>query len=423
MSQSKKRLNMSSQVAPHLSPTSRDPVMPQLQFKPAQNFWKRQRSGMTMIELLIAISILVIIAAILVPQLRLASADRNLREASRTVASLFAQASQRAINDGEAGVVIERNPNIIDDATGVAYAGTSMFILRKIPRYIGEEGDQAERVREESLDFSDDPNDPMVDDNDIYIPLPLEQELLRTVRVDDVITFNDQPNIRFFITSVDEEEDVVDEETKLRLGLRSASEEFMSFKSIFPDPEPTEQSGGAGDGKSQKVIGSFTIYRQPRKLVSSRIDMPSGYLVDLRVSGEVDGATGAAFFGLDDRDPTTVAEELVPSSVTYLFNGRGSLDRYFYTALVSGSYQRQFRPPIQPAYLMVREYSTDDGGETINNVVADDSTMWVTVDSVSGAANVIPGVPVQVDPDNPPPLGATLQAARTLISQGQAAAQ
>ena len=62
----------------------------------------RERSGMTLIELLVAIAILVIIAAILVPQLRFASADRNIREASRLVASTFAQASQRAINDGEA---------------------------------------------------------------------------------------------------------------------------------------------------------------------------------------------------------------------------------------------------------------------------------------------------------------------------------
>ena len=87
-------------------------VMTKAQFESAHRVQQRRRSGMTLIELLVAISILVIIAAILVPQLRFASADRNLREASRTMASLFAQASQRAINDGVSGVVIERNPNI-----------------------------------------------------------------------------------------------------------------------------------------------------------------------------------------------------------------------------------------------------------------------------------------------------------------------
>ena len=87
-------------------------VMTKPQIKSAGRIQQRQRSGMTLIELLVAISILVIIAAILVPQLRFASADRNIREASRMVASLFAEASQRAINDGVAGVVIDRNPNI-----------------------------------------------------------------------------------------------------------------------------------------------------------------------------------------------------------------------------------------------------------------------------------------------------------------------
>ena len=139
LSQALEPLTTSSQVAPHLAPTLRDPAMIQPQFTFADDSRKRRRSGMTLIELLIAISILVIISAILVPQLRFASADRNLREASRTVASLFAQASQRAINDGVAGVVIERNPNIVDEITGVAYAGTSAFLLRKLPRYIGED--------------------------------------------------------------------------------------------------------------------------------------------------------------------------------------------------------------------------------------------------------------------------------------------
>ena len=418
MSQPEQTLSMSGQVRPYLAPTFRDPTMLQPQFKFAYEPPKRRRSGMTLIELLIAISILVIIAGILVPQLRVASADRNVREASRTVASLFAQASQRAINDGESGVVIERNQNIFDDTTGIAYAGTSMFILRKIPRYIGEEGDKAERVRLESKDFNE---DPMTHASRIYIPLPLEQQTLRTIRIGDQISFNDQPNIRFLINEVTVEMDQVDEVTKLRLDLTAASQGFLNFADIFPDPEVTEQQGGVGDGKSQKVIGSFIVYRQPRKLVSSRVDMPTGYLIDLRASGEFNTATDISFFNQDDRDPTTVTDDSVPSSVTYLFNARGSIDRYFYTALDSGAYKRLFNLPTQPAYLMVREYSTDDGGETIANAVASERTMWVTVEPVSGAANVVPGV--AVDQTAFATTRQALQAARTLISQGQQAAQ
>ena len=329
----------------------------------------RRRSGMTLIELLVAISILVIIAAILVPQLRLASADRNIREASRMVASLFAQASQRGSNDGVAGVLIERNPNIED---GSYYAGTSMFILREVPRYAGDqESDRAAYVS----------------DTSVSIPLPFEQEEgLGLIQVGDQVSFGDQLSIRFRITNV------ATSGTDLQLDLDPPS--FL--KAVAP---------AGADNK-------FTIHRQPRKLESSRIDMPTGYLVDLRLSGEM--GTGGMLFGLDSRVPN--ADSDVPSSITYLFNGRGSIDRFFYT---DGAGARQTVLPTQTAYLLVREYNPDDGGESVASVLNNERQMWVTVDPTTGAANVVPGVPVDLG-------GAALsqqalREARTLGSTGQAA--
>ena len=268
----------------------------------------------------------------------------------------------------------------------------------------------------------------MTHPSDIYIPLPLEQELLRTIRIGDQISFNDQPNIRFIINTVTSEIDIVDELPKLRLRLSPASTGFMDFKDIFPDPETTEQeqsAGGPGDGKSQKVIGNFIVYRQPRKLASSRVDMPTGYLIDLRLSGEVDVATNVAFFNQDLRPPAGVVDESVPSSIAYLFNGRGSIDRYSYTVADGlGTPARMFEIPTQPAFLMVREYSTDDGGELIDSVLVRERTMWVTVDPVAGTANVVSGVPVDRSTfDDPTLLAAPLRAARTLSRQGQQAAQ
>ena len=198
----------------------------------------QQRSGMTLIELLVAIAILVIIAAILVPQLRFASADRNIREASRVVASLFAQASQRAINDGEAGVLIVRNPNITED--DVAYAATSMFLMRRIPRYIGE------NIGDEAMISSP---------TSVSIPLPSEQTALGTIRVGEQISFGNQSQLRFTITDLNEAG------SNLELTL---------------DPSPF--------GNPPSNSSKFVIYRQPRRLASSRVDLPTGYLVDLRLS-------------------------------------------------------------------------------------------------------------------------------------------
>ena len=321
---------------------------------------KRQRSGMTLLELLVAIAILVIIAAILVPQLRFASADRNIREASRLVASTFAQASQRAINDGEAGVLIVRNPNITED--DVAYAATSMFLMRRIPRYIGE------NIGDEAMISSP---------TSVSIPLPSEQTALGTIRVGDQISFGNQSQLRFTITDLNE--------AGSNLELTLAPSPFGA-----PPNDPSK----------------FVIYRQPRRLASSRVDLPTGYLVDLRLSGELN-ASNTSFFALDN--------SATPESVTYLFNGRGNIDRFFYT---DGGGARLNQFPTQPAYLMVREFNPEENGETIQNVLNSDLSMWVTVELTTGAANVIPGVAVDLDNT---PLPEALSNARTIGRTGQAA--
>ena len=333
----------------------------------------RERSGMTLIELLVAIAILVIIAAILVPQLRFASADRSVREASRLVASMFAQASQRAVNDGVAGVLIERNPNITDEDTGVAYAATSMFLMRRIPRYIGESVDE-EAVISSATSVS--------------IPLPSEQTTLGTIRVGDQISFGNQSQLRFTITALNE----AGSNLELTLDL-----------SRFGTPPNNAPPNNTSE---------FIIYRQPRRLASSRVDLPTGYLVDLRLSGELDTLNNTSFFALD-----TSAE-----SVTYLFNGRGNIDRFFYT---DGGGARLNRFPSQPAYLMVREFNPEENGERIENVLNNDLSMWVTIELTTGAANVIPGVAVDLTniapEDLPDAIPNALLNARTIGRVGQAA--
>ena len=341
-------------------------IMTKSLYKSTGRVQQRQRSGMTLIELLVAVSILVIIAAILVPQLRFASADRNIREASRMVASLFAEASQRAINDGVAGVVIDRNPNIMED-DGIAYAGTSMFILREIPRYTGDD----ETAMTAGLV---DTGTPLLA---VLIPLPREQEDLDIIRIGDQISFGDQTQVRFLIRGLND-----NQPGQLRI---------LFERSAFGEP-PINPS-------------KFIIHRQPRRLVSSRIDLPTGYLVDLRCSGEV-GPTGAFFAQAPD----------ATGSVSYIFNGRGSIDRFFFTNSAGGL---ATGIPTQPAYLMVREYNPDEGGELVGNVLSSERQMWVTVEPTTGAANVISGV--GVDTSVFTTLPEALAAARQLGSQGQAA--
>ena len=178
---------------------------------------------------------------------------------------------------------------------------------------------------------------------------------------------------------------------------------------------PTQLTEG-GNGNTRATIGTFIVHRQPRKLVSSRVDMPTGYLVDLRLSGELDTPTRSVF-SIDNRVPLPPGD--LPNSVALLFNGRGAVDRYVYTGFDGAVPTRQSIFPTQPVYLMVREYNPDDGGEIVENVLNSENQMWVTVDPTTGAANVISGV--GVDTSVFTTLSEALAEARQLGSQGQAA--
>ena len=197
------------------------------------------------------------------------------------------------------------------------------------------------------------------------------------IRIGDQISFGDQTQVRFLIAGLNDNQ--------------PGQLTILFERSAFGEP-PINPS-------------KFIIHRQPRRLVSSRIDLPTGYLVDLRCSGEV-GPTGAFFAQAPD----------ATGSVSYIFNGRGSIDRFFFTNSAGGL---ATGIPTQPAYLMVREYNPDEGGELVENVLSSERQMWVTVEPTTGAANVISGV--GVDTSVFTTLPEALAAARQLGSQGQAA--
>ena len=149
------------------------------------------RAGLTLVEILVVVTILVIVSAILVPQLRIVNKDRNIREAARVVASTFSKASQNAANDGVAGVLLVRNPNINDSVNvpagrEVPFAVTTLYLLRKVPVYAGDDdGSVATRLG----------------DLLIQIDKPLEQDDLNIIQVFDSLSLN-FANSRYLITNV-----------------------------------------------------------------------------------------------------------------------------------------------------------------------------------------------------------------------------
>lgn len=74
---------------------------------------KKNRRGVTLVELLIVISILLGLLALAVPAMRPAMESKQIRDAARAVNVYFSTARSRAIETGRpCGVLLERDPNL-----------------------------------------------------------------------------------------------------------------------------------------------------------------------------------------------------------------------------------------------------------------------------------------------------------------------
>jgi type II secretory pathway pseudopilin PulG len=75
------------------------------------------RLGLTLVELLVLISVLVILTAVLVPSVRFLTKDRKIREATRELDTFLTSIQTDAIQTGTGGIWIERDPNTPNTAT------------------------------------------------------------------------------------------------------------------------------------------------------------------------------------------------------------------------------------------------------------------------------------------------------------------
>ena len=371
-----------------------------------------------------AITILTIVTALVVPRIRVINKERTIREAARVAGSVFSTARDRAIAEGTAGVIIQRNLNF-STTTGsgnrVFFAGTRLFQMRSVPDYIGDALDaQVEIEYEIEPDGPDADEEPDVVSISAKIDKPLEflfpdEQDVNDALAPPVISAGDSIRIGtlryqiFEITPADDVDSILlvldwDNDRIFDNSLDTTRTDFVSNS-----PAPM-------DG----LTAEFSIERQPRKIESSVVDLPAGYIIDLRYSGPIEAlppddfdndAETATTFG---RGLAADADQTLPqnSEIRVVFDRLGSVDKVLLNGeseLVGASLSlliNEFDPGLQ--------LGTQAMAETL---LSNPESLWVTV-GLNGGVSIGYSAPVV-----PADLDVMVLNARTLSSNRTSALQ
>lgn len=405
-------------------------------------FTKSKTSGLTLVELLVAIAILSIVVALIVPRLRLVNKERNIREAARVVGSVFSAARDRAVAEGCAGVIIERNVNFVSqtpDGNQVYFAGTRLAPIRFKAAYSGDfDSDFAMFYRfvpsgggEEELRGMI----PMPLDHDNQSPVIFRGDSIAvggaTYRIRNV--FPQPRNIMFQV-----QEAGVFEEFCGKIYDNDVDMDMLHFRLEWDDNpdhsnppdnlqlntdlvdlvtgEPAPRLVGGGDTFQFQEIESlvycnFAIKRLSLdRLTASQaniVDLPEGYIIDLRYSGPVDNQ----FMGGMDGDPSThtvCSLANTTDSLYVLFDEHGSLSEFLF---FNGN-QLERRLAGTSLFLFINEYDPelieDDVQQQALALLSGEDNLWLTI-GINGGANI--GYNVAPQPDNVPVM---IDEARTL---------
>ena len=114
------------------------------------DFRGRARKAVTLVELLVVVTILMMLAAFAIPVMRPMTEGRRIREAARAIDVFLAQAKTRAlVSQRPAGILFERIQQI-DAAGNVFYEDDACNILRLVevpPPYAGDFADSRVRIQ------------------------------------------------------------------------------------------------------------------------------------------------------------------------------------------------------------------------------------------------------------------------------------
>ncbi len=371
--------------------------------------------GLTLVELLVAISILSLVAVLVVPQLRMLNRERGIREAARVTGSIFVDASNRARVDGYAAVGIRRNPNYIrkvnspDGVHDVFYAANSLYLLRRLPPYTGNDEDSFAVIQS-----STPANFPATGFLLVEIPTPLDANLASQISRGWWLQLGDL-------------------KTPLFVDQVLANGATLRLNCILPNHLP-------GLAVNQRL--RFRLDRPLVEAPNSEVALPRGYYINLNYSGPTAAQTsGVSELPARDTCPVTwtyfsedrqnTSNNFNPNDVIITFGPNGGIDRIYSNGEVDGA--------LLPTSQLNLCVCSDEVGNTFDttadslprsvaengrDLLNQEDVIWVSINNLNGSVFVSPISAVGTTVSNPD----AAQPQRILQSQafravGQAANQ
>lgn len=376
---------------------------------------RRSARGLTLVELLVAVSILSLVAVLVIPQIRMLNRERGIREAARVTGSIFVDASNRARVDGYAAVGIRRNLNYIRKVNSpngvhdVFYAANSLYLLRRLPPYTGNDQDSFATVVS-----STSANYPANGFLLVRIPTPLDATLAAQVKRGWWLQLGNVATPLF-----------VDQVTPDGANLQ--------LNCILPNHLP-------GFPLNQPL--RFRLDRPLVAVPNSEVALPRGYYINLNYSGPTAAqAPGVAELSARDTCPVTwtylsedrqdTSNNFNPNDVIIMFGPNGGIDRIYSNGEVDGA--------LLPTSALNLCVSSDEFGNSFDttadslprsvaeggkDLLNQEDVIWVSINNQNGGVFVSPIAAVGTTVSNPD----AIQPQRILQSQsfrlvGQAAGQ